>query len=123
MNDTQTCTYKQCDQQSMTNSPLCYQHRDTGQSNSIDSILTDYSFAVQDLIAGHKPFDDGKEASRYRAQAKAQLEQLIATREAKYRSSISYAIGYCQGVGHPCEYLEQQYPDIAALKSQQRRES
>ena len=49
----------------------------TPSSETVDETLKAYSFAVQDLIANHKPFDDGVEAGRYRAEAKHSLRQAI----------------------------------------------
>lgn len=49
------------------------------KSADLDEVLATYSLRVQELIAGHTPFDDGKEASRWRANAKAAIEALIQT--------------------------------------------
>lgn len=41
---------------------------DMNQPN-LQAILKQYSFAVQDLIAGHTPFDDTKDANRWSGEA------------------------------------------------------
>lgn len=50
----------------------------TDSPDEIDAILERYSYAVQSLHAGIRPFNDGKEASRHRAVAKTSLRQLMA---------------------------------------------
>jgi hypothetical protein len=47
------------------------------QDNILDEILKKYSYAVQDLIAGHTPFDDSVQASRYVSEAKKTLKSTI----------------------------------------------
>lgn len=42
----------------------------------------------------------------------AELEDIMAlveTDRIKMQTDIDYAIGYCQGLGHPCTYLESRY--------------
>lgn len=58
----------------------------------IDAILKRYSFAVQELHAGVKPFDDGVEAGRYRSEAKAaisnHLQAAVRETESKVIATI-----------------------------------
>jgi hypothetical protein len=49
-------------------------------------------------------------------------EQLTALFDSKIipmKADIEYAIGYCQGLGHPCSYLESRYPQSTTEEEQQ----
>lgn len=39
----------------------------------------------------------------------AAIMALVETDRIKMQTDIEYAIGYCQGLGNPCKYLESRY--------------
>jgi len=53
---------------------------------------------------------------------RAEIGEKMAEQRANYRADIAQAIGYCQGLGHPNDYLEKRYPEIVGLSTTLGRE-
>lgn len=72
----------------------------TKSSGELEEILKAYSLAVQALIAGHTPFDDGVEASRYRCEAVDAINALHTTHNTRSSGQLEDLIEHLADIEH-----------------------